>query len=117
MTDETTTAAGMVRSQSKPTTTLYNKDPEGRAVQAAATDSEAPCTVEDTQPSFATSEKLSTSSKPEEESPTENELYSTSQSVPKSSGDPVEANPDGDDARRVQEEVSYLHSAEGLGRG
>ncbi len=111
MTDETTIAPVVERSQSKHITTLYNEDPEGKAVQAVATDSETPSTVEeDTQPSFATSEKLSTSSDPEEESPTENELYSTShQSVPKSSSeDLIEPKPDGDDARRMQEEVSLL---------
>eukprot|EP01084_Bolivina_argentea_P026826 49885_1 len=130
-TDETTTAAVDAQLQSKPTTALYNEDPEGTAVrEAAATDSdETPSTVEeDTRSSFVTTSEessTSTSSKPEEasptenelystsekssstfnpkpekESPTENELYSTSQSEPKSSGDPMGVEKPDDDVRQ-----------------
>ncbi len=136
-TDETTTAAVGAQFQSKPTTALYNEDPEGTAVrETAATDSdETPSTdEEDTRSSFVTtSEESSTSTsskpeeasptenelystiekssstfnpKPEEESPTENELYSTSQFEPKSSGDTMEVEKLDDDVRRVKEEVS-----------
>ncbi len=146
MTDETPTAAVGVQSQSKATTTLYDEDPEGSAMRTeAATDSETPSTVEDAQPSSTTSEESSLTSpypevseeesptenelqstretlsslashpKPEEESPTENVLFSTNQSATESGDDLMEAKPD-DNARRVEEEVSLLYSAEGLGR-
>ncbi len=83
---ETTSAAVDAQLQSKHTSDLYNEDPEGAVVrEALAIDSDETASAvkeDDTLSSFVTtSEELSPSAtyKPEEASPTENGLYSTSE--------------------------------------